>query len=460
MAAALGELVDRGLVETTSNPGPRLRFPNIPGLRLPPPPILHGDPIPGEECFRATPLGRKAAMACAAIRNPSVAYWRLGGHRLHDQLLAAVPLHPTLQDLDAACCESHLAEVEVALVELVARGELKQNGYRYSLTPAGLGKKYVIEQELAVSPAADLLEKGVDNSESPGVAFGEVSAIREQWPLAGYEADRQPWFSVEPPVRDIARNEADRLQGNVELVIAVATPVERIALLAEMKPCTGRKAILKAHVAHETYYVGRLGAHNVAVVMSQMGTSVKPSGSAYSVADALRYWRPRGVIAVGIAFGKDPWKQKIADVLISEQVSSYELQRVGTGVPVQRGGTESAGPTLLNRSRNITGWRFSRPDGREVAIHVGPILSGEKLIDDLDFRTSLFAAFPNAIGGEMEATGIVNAALREQIEWLIIKGICDWGYGKGETHQALAAAAAVSLLSHMLSSATALDGLR
>ncbi len=38
--------------------------------------------------------------------------------------------------------------------------------------------------------------------------------------------------------------------------------------------------------------------------------------------------------------------------------------------------------------------------------------------------------FPEAIGGEMEGTGLQSSCHRDKIEWILIKGICDWGYDK------------------------------
>jgi hypothetical protein len=87
-------------------------------------------------------------------------------------------------------------------------------------------------------------------------------------------------------------------------------------------------------------------------------------------------------------------------------------------------------------------------------------LSGEKLIDDPDFKAELFDQYPQAIGGEMEGAGLVAAALRGGVPWLLVKAVCDWGDGKKHSkHQPLAAAAAVSLSHHVLSQSDVLHGL-
>ena len=52
----------------------------------------------------------------------------------------------------------------------------------------------------------------------------------------------------------------------------------------------------------------------------------------------------------------------------------------------------------------------------------------------------------------MEGAGLAAAAGRVGVPWILVKAICDWGDGqKHGKHQPLAAAAAVSLVHHVLS---------
>ncbi len=67
--------------------------------------------------------------------------------------------------------------------------------------------------------------------------------------------------------------------------------------------------------------------------------------------------------------------------------------------------------------------------------------------------------YPDAIGNEMEASGVWAASERENVHWIIVKGICDWGMDKTDDFQPLAASAAVSLCKHIFKSKTALDGI-
>jgi len=166
------------------------------------------------------------------------------------------------------------------------------------------------------------------------------------------------------------------------------------------------------------------------------------------------------VIMIGIAFGKDPQKQAMADVMVASQIISYEQQRVGDKV-IFHGPITPTNATLLNRFANAYNWRFARPNGEVCKIHFGAILSGEKLVDNPEFKSELFAQYSQAIGGEMEGAGLCAATGRMGVPWILVKAISDWGDGKKHNkHQPLAAAAAASLVHYVLSQKTALSSIR
>lgn len=248
------------------------------------------------------------------------------------------------------------------------------------------------------------------------------------------------------------------LRDSIDLLVVTATEVERDAVLRRLAPLRARKAIMQGRVGPSTYYLGTLGAHAVALTMCRMG-AVGSGSSRVAVAEACATWAPRAAVMVGIAFGKDPEKQKVGDVLVSAQIISYEEQRVGARVEF-RGPIAEANRTLVDRFRNVVGWAFPRGDGTACRAEVVPILSGEKLVDDAAWKAALFAQFPQARGGEMEGRGLYAAATDASVAWILVKGICDWGDGtKHSADQPLAAAAAVDLMCAALSGAGALDGL-
>ncbi|MBL8873637.1 MAG: TIR domain-containing protein [Planctomycetaceae bacterium] len=148
--------------------------------------------------------------------------------------------------------------------------------------------------------------------------------------------------------------------------------------------------------------------------------------------DAITHWQPRAVIAVGIAFGMDENKQQIGDVLVSVQLQDYELARLNAdGTLTPRGDKAHAADTLVNRFRQ-TDVRCRRGADEWPKVRFGLVLSGQKLVDNLDYRQSLKRLAPEAIGGEMEGTGLYTSAQRAGADWLVVKAICDWGHNKNQ----------------------------
>jgi nucleoside phosphorylase len=158
---------------------------------------------------------------------------------------------------------------------------------------------------------------------------------------------------------------------------------------------------------------------------------------------------------VGIAFGRDSERQKIGDVLISERIIAYEPERVGSKSTISRGQEFLAGARIYNSFRNADiDWSFRDPNGLPCALHFGSIISGEKLIDNPEFKSRLFEKHPTAIGGEMAGVGVATCAERAKHEWILVKAICDWADGekdKTDSHHGFAAASAVSFVQHVLS---------
>jgi nucleoside phosphorylase len=275
-----------------------------------------------------------------------------------------------------------------------------------------------------------------------------------------YNIKDQPWYASNfPETIEIDREQIDTLKKEVDVVIITANDKELLAVMHLVDPYPRRRDILRALVGPETYYLGKFGVYKAVVTKCFQGAT---SAGAATLATnwALDVWHPRAVIMTGVAFGKDPVEQKTADVLVASQIIPYEQVRIGEQV-VFRGAIPPSNAVLLNRFANAPTWRFTRPDGKDCTLlPPGPILSGEKLVDNLAFKLQLFQQFPQAIGGEMEGAGLCAASGRIGVAWILVKSICDWGDGKKhKKHQPLAAAAAASLVHHVLSQKNALDSI-
>lgn len=94
---------------------------------------------------------------------------------------------------------------------------------------------------------------------------------------------------------------------------------------------------------------------------------------------------------------------------------------------------------------------FSRQNTSFKRYQIGLMLSGEKLARHKNFRKKLLSIEPEAIGGEMEGTGVYSAAYRTKVDWILIKAISDWADNhKDDTYQQQAAENAARFILHVL----------
>lgn len=190
--------------------------------------------------------------------------------------------------------------------------------------------------------------------------------------------------------------------------------------------------LLAGHNYAEKYICGAI--REVVHVRSSAG-SVGKSGSELVSSDAIKAVSPDFVVAVGICFGLQKEEHKIGDVLVSEEVLDYELVRQ------EENGLRERGPRIPAGSKLLSAARFVRRHYSTSAtrVRLGLLVSGLKLVDSKVEREKLKTRFPDALGGEMEASGIMAAATRLQREWIVVKAICDWAFAKRKKNQQLAA---------------------
>lgn len=208
-----------------------------------------------------------------------------------------------------------------------------------------------------------------------------------------------------------------------------------------------------------TYHdFGEIEGVRVMGLQTRMGSSGR-GASGPATLTAINELNPEYIIAVGLAFGMDKDAQKIGEIMISEKVANYESGKIKTTkrrskkTPtwVTRGDDVSVPERLFGKLRAVSAPVY----WKGASIHFGQILSGEKLIDCDDFKQNLKREYPEAICGEMEATGIYASAELKKKDWIIVKAVCDHADGnKGvnkEENQKLAAANAAEFVLFTLS---------
>ena len=204
------------------------------------------------------------------------------------------------------------------------------------------------------------------------------------------------------------------------LIVAVAE-VESRAVMKVFREATGTDS-KREPIGDRVYLdLGEVNGGRVFLALSGMGTG-GVGGSQEGVRKGIEALSPSAVIMVGIAFGINEQKQAIGDVLVSERLMLYDLQRVGTDKEgnlkvIPRGDRPHASPWLINRLQvaNLS-WDASKPK-----VRFGPVLSGDKLADNTDFRGQLLEFEPEAIGGEMEGAGVYVSSQEHKVDWIIVK---------------------------------------
>ncbi len=171
------------------------------------------------------------------------------------------------------------------------------------------------------------------------------------------------------------------------------------------------------------------------------------------VMNAIQIIKPDAVILVGIACGANVEKrnQHIGDVLVSKNVIDYDFHKDNNGKIEQRGITVPSGNILYSLfSQRAFKWK----EKYNLAYHCGDIISSTVLLNNPEKKKEIFDAFNgNPKGYEMEGISTVRICRDVNIqEWIIVKGISDFGDGnKRDNYQVIASENAVSLCHHVFS---------
>ena len=221
----------------------------------------------------------------------------------------------------------------------------------------------------------------------------------------------------------------------------------------------------KSSILAKTYYKGSFGNYPAAYIhMEEQGTT-SPAATLL-VGELVRELNPIAVVMVGIAFGSDDVRQKIGDVLVSDKILPYDSQKILADKTIYKEIPKEVGFQLLNAFREYRDWNYFLSNSMKSVVHIGSVLTGSKLINNYEFRTQLLRDFADnkPIGGEMDAQGIYPISRLHGIsEWIIVKGICDWGFDKDnpnkESDQEIAANAAVDYCYHIFSRSGVFDSL-
>jgi nucleoside phosphorylase len=225
----------------------------------------------------------------------------------------------------------------------------------------------------------------------------------------------------------------DIVTQQARVLILVAAHVEWDAVVAAASERGARPPARKFVKDHTVFTLGSLGGTTVLLAQCEQGT-LSPAASTLTAQSLIDQLQPNYLILTGICYGLWENHHRIGDVLVGNQLRVIDHKRVvdvmgpddhpgGDRVEEFLRGDWVSPPTiLLDRCRSATAdWRWP------AAVHFGPILSGNVLVDSAVLRSRLADRHPEAIGGEMEGAGVYAAAAKGRTEWIVVKAISDWG---------------------------------
>lgn len=221
----------------------------------------------------------------------------------------------------------------------------------------------------------------------------------------------------------------------------VATPTE-LKKVTDFYKSKGVKLNPITEESHTYWDLGIIRNNHVYLVKCEMGAK-KPNASILTIDHAIGFLKPDYIIMVGIAFALKEDKLKIGDIMVATELWDYGSIKMSEGKIIERGIRLTSDKTLLDRFTNaIVGWNG-------VDIRFGLVITNDVLSDDEEYVKSLRERFPDAIGGEMEGSGLLA---NYQTPWILVKSVCDYGYHKDDGGQETASNNAIEYVDYVLNS--------
>ncbi|MCH8619512.1 NACHT domain-containing protein [Undibacterium sp. TS12] len=323
------------------------------------------------------------------------------------------------------------------------------------------------ETKSASAQLSKLLRTITDAAQTQGLSLGFIyEGAKDQG-----TAKRRLWFTGPPPTPIAELEGLSAIPENRLIIGQTGMPVGEAPVVAlitynENEFAAVRKTFwaddstppaTNKHHAGQVVSVDELGQHgNVRVLHYHSRQGNRESQRAAS--DLHLAYKPAAIVSVGIAFGVDEHKQKVGDVLVSKFIVDYESARVNKNGSFTLANDRPPASRRLVRTLETLDVRnkhdHSKPDW--PTLEFGGMLTGEKLVDNHDYRENLkaIAGQGGIVGGEMEAAGIAKALDDTSVDWIVVKAICDFADGnKGEgkeNKQKLAATNAAMVIKAML----------
>ena len=256
--------------------------------------------------------------------------------------------------------------------------------------------------------------------------------------------------------------EKEELRCDVLLFIATSTEKDALREAARQAGFQFQRRAIDG--VGRFYVLGVIGSTKVNAVATDLG----PFSYGGSASRAIHFRIATGataIIQLGMAFGIDPERQRLGDVLVSTSLIPYDLREVraagtvreampgdedeidavgdGLTAPAEATAASTATPdrpywvdyrhAIRHPSKESLLRMFRNEENRgqyDHGIHFGGLLSGGARIRSRRFLEELVRGVPPAedgiVGGEMEGVGLLSVSPASDPIWIIVKGILDF----------------------------------
>jgi nucleoside phosphorylase len=297
-------------------------------------------------------------------------------------------------------------------------------------------------------------------SDPPGLSPGTAQAALLGWLVSAAAAMLIVVASVAGR-QEIARNrqaiaghdeKLSSVAATARVLILVVTAVEREAVLHSVRARVGQDAVLDYAGPRTIYTLGSVAGTQLMLAQAAEQGNAAAAGMLGTASEVIGQCRPDYVILTGICFGLRPDEgQQLGDIVVARRVQNADHRKVTDGdngpLTIYRGINVGSSAGLLDRFQaGESTWPGAR-------VHFGTVLTSAMLVNSEPMVTELRDRFPDAIAGEMEGTGVHEAAtLGTKPDWIMVKGISDWGHRKTKHGQPQAAGNAADFVIHVIAS--------
>lgn len=152
--------------------------------------------------------------------------------------------------------------------------------------------------------------------------------------------------------------------------------------------------------------------------------------SAIATSRLLDRFSPGAIFLVGIAGGFSKSGVSLGDIIVARRIIDYETRRLTDDGEEFRLKYFDADSDLLAAAHGVqkTDWIHlaQYPPRIDPKVHIGSVLSGDKILASEDRASSFLRLGPDLVGIEMEGAGVAAAASRGTgSRFLMIRGVVD-----------------------------------